>query len=97
MPARVSGRLAASLLAGPDPDGVTSFRMTEMRSGWVRSLPRGEVSAEGKGQAPSLIAQHCRVSHFRRPYVTGLSIEPVRPSPGLPLRLLLAGGFGFPL
>ena len=41
VPARASVRLAASLLAEPDPDGVTSFRTTEMRSGWVRSRPRG--------------------------------------------------------
>src|SRR5262249_30885776 len=41
-----------------DPDGVTSFRTTETRSGWVRSLPRGEVSAAGDEQAPALIAQH---------------------------------------
>lgn len=41
VPARVSGRLAASLLAAPGPDGVTSFRTTETQSGWVRSLPRG--------------------------------------------------------
>jgi len=41
VPARASVRLAASLLALPGPDGVTSFRTTEKRSGWVRSLPRG--------------------------------------------------------
>jgi hypothetical protein len=97
VPARASVRLAASLLAGPGPDGVTSFRTTETRSGWVLSLPRGEVSAAGEGQAPALMAQHRRTSHFRRPFVTGLPIEPVRPSPGLPPPWWLAGGFGFPL
>ena len=97
VPARASVRLAASLLAEPDSDGVTSFRTTETRSGWVLSLPRGEVSAAGKEQAPALIAHYRRISHFRRPYVTGLPIEPVRPSPGLPPPWWLAGGFGFPL
>src|SRR5262245_66183686 len=97
VPARASVRLAASLLAGPDPDGVTSFRTTETRSGWARSLPRGEVSAAGAGQAPALIAQHRRRSHFRRPFVPGLPRGPVRPSPGLPPPWWLAGGFGFPL
>ena len=97
VPARASVRLTASLLAGPDSDGVTSFRTTERRSGWVRSLPRGEVSAAGEGQAPALLARHRRTSHFRRPYLTGLPIEPVRPSPGLPPPWWLADGFGFPL
>jgi hypothetical protein len=97
VPARASVRLAASLLAGPGPDGVTSFRTTETRSGWVLSLPRGEVSTAGDDQAPALIARHRRESHFRRPNVTGLPIEPVRPSPGLPPPWWLAGGFGFPL
>src|SRR5262245_5208537 len=97
VPAWVSIRLAASLLATPGPDGVTSFRRTETRSGWVHALPRGEVSAEGKGQAPSLMARYRRASHFRRPSVTGLPGEPVRPSRGLPPPWWLAGGFGFPL
>ena len=97
VPARASVRLTASLLAGPDSDGVTSFRTTETRSGWVPSLPRGEVSAAGDEQALALIAQHRRVSHFRRPNVTGLPRGPVRPSPGLPPPWWLADGFGFPL
>ena len=97
VPARASVRLTASLLAEPDSDGVTSFRTTEMRSEWVRSRPRGEVSAAGKGQAPALIAHYRRRSHFRRPFVTGLWMEPVRPSPGLPPPWWLAGGLGFPL
>src|SRR5262249_9166104 len=75
---------------------LRSARPRSGRGGFVL-YPGAEVSAEGKGQAPSLLARHRRGSHFRRPYVTGLPMEPVRPSPGLPPPLWLAGGLGFPL
>jgi hypothetical protein len=54
--ARASVRLAPPRLAMPCPDGVVLLRTTETRSGWALALPRGDASAGGEGQTPSLIA-----------------------------------------
>jgi hypothetical protein len=75
---------------------LRSARPRRGRGGFVL-YPGAEVSAAGEEEAPALVARHRRVSHFRRPFVTGLAMEPVRPSPGLPPPWWLAGGFGVPL
>jgi len=41
-----------SLLPGPDPDGVATFRAHELRPGWVPSLPRGLRCPHGRQVIP---------------------------------------------
>ena len=42
------GRLTGPHHWSPDPDGVTTFRTHEMRSGWVPSIPRGMRCPHGR-------------------------------------------------
>src|SRR6266496_1337207 len=83
-----------SLLPGPDPDGVATFRAHELRPGWVPFLPRGLRCPHGRQVIPgrrmpprSGPSLHPRpATHHRRLLITrhhqGFTV--VHPS-GLPL------------
>jgi hypothetical protein len=83
-----------SLLPGPDPDGVATFRAHELRPGWVPSLPRGLRCPHGRQVIPGRRTPPCSgpslyprpATHHRRLLITrhhqGFTV--VHPS-GLPL------------
>jgi hypothetical protein len=83
-----------SLLPGPDPDGVATFRAHELRPGWVPSLPRGLRCPHGRQVIPGRRMPPCSgpslyprpATHHRRLLITrhhqGFTV--VHPS-GLPL------------
>ena len=83
-----------SLLPGPDPDGVATFRAHELRPGWVPSLPRGLRYPHGRQVIPGRRMPPCSgpslyprpATHHRRLLITrhhqGFTV--VHP-PGLPL------------
>src|SRR5215218_2644720 len=52
--------LPDTLVARPDPDGVTAFRTHELRPGWVPSIPRGRrcsPRSEGRAQPAPAASQ----------------------------------------
>ena len=83
----------------PDPDGVVTFRMVEIRPGWVPSVPRGRRCAPDRSLDPgrrlppssgqSLFP--ARASHRRESYMTrhhrGFTRSPVRSSPACSPRM----------
>ena len=83
-----------SLLPGPDPDEVATFRAHELRPGWVPSLPRGLRCPHGRQVIPGRRMPPCSgpslyprpATHHRRLLITrhhqGFTV--VHPS-GLPL------------
>jgi hypothetical protein len=50
----------------PDPDGVTTFRTHELRSGWAPSVPRGRRCSPRTGPLPGQ----------RLPHRSGMSLYP---------------------
>ena len=76
-----------SLLPGPDPDGVATFRAHELRPGWVPSLPRGLRCPHGRQVIPGR----------RTPPCSGPSLYP-RPQPttgGFLSRGIIKGSLSF--
>ena len=83
-----------SLLPGPDPDGVATFRAHELRPGWVPSRPRGLRCPHDRQVIPGRRTPPCSgpslyprpATHHRRLLITrhhqGFTV--VHPS-GLPL------------
>jgi hypothetical protein len=82
------------LTALPDPDGVSTFRMRELRPGWVPPRPRGQRCSRGQRRSarpplavpPRLGPAPWRSSHLPGPWVTRhqRGFTHVHPS-GLPL------------
>ena len=76
-----------SLLPGPDPDEVATFRAHELRPGWVPSLPRGLRCPHGRQVIPGR----------RTPPCSGPSLYP-RPQPttgGFLSRGIIKGSLSF--
>ena len=78
---------------GPDPDGVTTFRTHELRSGWAPSVPRGQRCSPRTGPLPGRRLPHrngkslhpAPASHRAGPALNetstkGSHCSPVRPS-----------------
>src|SRR5207248_2614775 len=110
VPPRTSAPLTIGLPShhGPDPDGVSTFRAHEMRSGWAPPIPRSQrcsrdqhwVSSRRLPPLPAARPYHpVFIPPFRAHHHEASSEvhsrSPVRPSPGPVIPRTERGPLGF--
>jgi hypothetical protein len=80
----------------PDPDGVTTFRTHELRSGWAPSVPRGQRCSPRTGPLPGRRLPLRSGSPCTPPYVPSTRLRLTRHQPRVhacsPVRSSLACG-----
>jgi hypothetical protein len=62
----VASGLPAAPSGAPDPDGVSTFRMHELRPGWAPPRPRGQRCSHGQR----------KLSGRRLPFLHGQALHP---------------------
>jgi hypothetical protein len=65
----------------PDPDGVTTFRTHELRSGWAPSVPRGQRCSPRTGPLPARRLPHRNGQSLSPPYVPSTRLRLTRHQP----------------
>jgi hypothetical protein len=65
----------------PDPDGVTTFRTHELRSGWAPSVPRRQRCSPRTGPLPGRRLPHRNGMSLSPPYVPSTRLRITRHQP----------------